>query len=100
MIAAQSALHMKELSKNSADQQEGLCSIWVSFVEIYNEYIYDLLQPNISNRAKLQLGEDQNGDVYVKGRFLLKILVLEIPSFFFFISLIFEIKRASWLSLA
>lgn len=67
MKAAQSALYMKELSKKSADEQEGACSIWVSFVEIYNEYIYDLLQPITLNRPKLTLAEDQNSDVYVKG---------------------------------
>ncbi|GFT81730.1 kinesin-like protein KIF20A [Nephila pilipes] len=67
MMAAQSALYMREVSKKSADQQPGHCNVWVSFIEIYNEYIYDLLQPNITQRAKLSLAEDQNGDVYVKG---------------------------------
>ncbi|GFW35619.1 kinesin-like protein KIF20A [Trichonephila clavipes] len=67
MASAQSALYMREISKKSADQQPGQCNIWVSFIEIYNEYIYDLLQPNINQRAKLSLAEDQNGDVYIKG---------------------------------
>ncbi|GFS29802.1 kinesin-like protein KIF20A [Trichonephila inaurata madagascariensis] len=67
MASAQSALYMREVSKKSADQQPGQCNIWVSFIEIYNEYIYDLLQPNINQRAKLSLAEDQNGDVYIKG---------------------------------
>ncbi|GIY42826.1 kinesin-like protein KIF20A [Caerostris darwini] len=67
MMAAQSALYMREISKKSADQQPGECNIWISFIEIYNEYIYDLLQPNINQRTKLSLAEDQNGDVYVKG---------------------------------
>ncbi|XP_055939751.1 kinesin-like protein KIF20B isoform X1 [Argiope bruennichi] len=67
MIAAQSALYMREQCKKKVDDQPGKCNIWVSFIEIYNEYIYDLLQPNITQRQKLSLAEDQNGDVYVKG---------------------------------
>ncbi|CAL1271646.1 unnamed protein product [Larinioides sclopetarius] len=67
MIAAQSAAYMRELGKKSVDEQPGKCNIWVSFIEIYNEYIYDLLQPNITQRQKLSLAEDQNGDVYIKG---------------------------------
>lgn len=68
MAQAQAAALMKEISKRSAENQSGYCSIWVSFVEIYNENIYDLLQPNLNQRAKLNLGEDKNGDVYVKGK--------------------------------
>ncbi|OPJ87973.1 kinesin-like protein KIF20A [Patagioenas fasciata monilis] len=45
-------------------------SIWVSFFEIYNELIYDLLEPPLSgqNRKKqtLRLCEDQTGNPYVK----------------------------------
>lgn len=68
MAQAQAAALMKEISKKCAENQSGYCSIWVSFVEIYNENIYDLLQPNVNQRAKLNLGEDKNGDVYVKGK--------------------------------
>lgn len=71
MAQAQAAALMKELSKKSLNQQSGYCSIWVSFVEIYNENVYDLLQPNINQRSKLALGEDKNGDVYVKGKYIL-----------------------------
>ncbi|CAG9787942.1 unnamed protein product [Diatraea saccharalis] len=42
--------------------------VWVSFVEIYNEGIYDLLSASDrSNASKLQIREDSNGHVYVKG---------------------------------
>ncbi|CAH2046818.1 unnamed protein product, partial [Iphiclides podalirius] len=42
--------------------------VWVSFVEIYNEGIYDLLSSNDrSASSKLVIREDSNGNVYVKG---------------------------------
>ncbi|KFP74617.1 PREDICTED: kinesin-like protein KIF20A isoform X2 [Apaloderma vittatum] len=44
--------------------------IWVSFFEIYNELIYDLLEPVLSGqnrkRQTLRLCEDQTGNPYVK----------------------------------
>lgn len=52
------------------DELKGVSvSIWVSFAEIYNEYIYDLLQFNQSKnkqREKLKLGKDSRGQVYIK----------------------------------
>ncbi|XP_075132455.1 kinesin-like protein KIF20A [Leptodactylus fuscus] len=45
-------------------------SIWVSFFEIYNEFVYDLLEPLPSGpnrkRTTLRLCEDRNGNPYVK----------------------------------
>ncbi|NXR38390.1 KI20A protein, partial [Zosterops hypoxanthus] len=45
-------------------------SIWVSFFEIYNELIYDLLEPVVPGqnrkRQTLRLCEDQTGSPYVK----------------------------------
>ncbi|NXF06422.1 KI20A protein, partial [Smithornis capensis] len=45
-------------------------SIWVSFFEIYNELIYDLLEPALAGqnrkRQTLRLCEDQTGNPYVK----------------------------------
>uniref|UniRef100_A0A915JYZ8 Kinesin motor domain-containing protein n=1 Tax=Romanomermis culicivorax TaxID=13658 RepID=A0A915JYZ8_ROMCU len=45
--------------------------IWISFAEIYNEYVYDLLDvaPNSKNKRRipLKLSEDNRGLVYVKG---------------------------------
>ncbi|XP_063881063.1 kinesin-like protein KIF20B [Scylla paramamosain] len=48
-----------------------LYAVFVSFAEIYNEYIFDLLEKiTISKgnkRNPLMLGEDYNGAVYIKG---------------------------------
>ncbi|XP_023943042.2 kinesin-like protein KIF20B [Bicyclus anynana] len=42
--------------------------VWVSFIEIYNESIYDLLVPGDRRHAnKLAIREDSSGNVYVKG---------------------------------
>ena len=47
-------------------------SIWVTFVEIYNEYIYDLLEPipkkKTVRRPTVTLREDRHGVPYVKGK--------------------------------
>ncbi|KAM6056507.1 Kinesin-like KIF20A [Chlamydotis macqueenii] len=52
---------------NAEDMQ---FSIWVSFFEIYNELIYDLLEPSLPGqnrkRQTLRLCEDQTGNPYVK----------------------------------
>ncbi|KAJ1126316.1 hypothetical protein NDU88_004724 [Pleurodeles waltl] len=50
------------------DPDESQFSIWVSFFEIYNEFIYDLLDsgPNNGKRQSLRLCEDKNGSPYVK----------------------------------
>lgn len=43
--------------------------IWVSFAEVYNEYVYDLLIPEPPRgkiRPKLPLGLDSNGRTYIK----------------------------------
>ncbi|XP_041476311.1 kinesin-like protein KIF20A isoform X9 [Lytechinus variegatus] len=46
-------------------------SVWVSFAEIYNEYMYDLLEPlpkeKKIRRQALKLAEDKNGSIYIKG---------------------------------
>ena len=46
-------------------------SVWVSFAEIYNEIIYDLLEPCPMEKGKkrttLRLGDDTNGNPYIKG---------------------------------
>ncbi|XP_061713989.1 kinesin-like protein KIF20B isoform X2 [Cydia pomonella] len=42
--------------------------VWVSFVEIYNEAIYDLLvSTDRTASSKLRIREDSSGNVYVKG---------------------------------
>ncbi|XP_046400385.1 kinesin-like protein KIF20A isoform X2 [Ischnura elegans] len=55
-----------------ADDQEVKYSVWVSFAEIYNECVYDLLEflpgkgPNMK-RSKLNLVTDYSGNTYIKG---------------------------------
>lgn len=46
-------------------------SIWVSFCEIYNENIHDLLEQHASNasrRANLRLCQDVKGNSFIKGK--------------------------------
>ena len=50
-------------------------AVWISFAEIYNENIYDLLErlpaakrkEDKPKRQPLKLAEDKNGSIYVKG---------------------------------
>ena len=44
-------------------------AMWLNYIEIYNELIYDLLDltPIGKKRPSLKLGEDKNGNPYVKG---------------------------------
>lgn len=54
------------------DLEEGVqFSIWVSFYEIYNEFLYDLLDaaPSMQPRKRvtLRLSDDKHGNPYVKG---------------------------------
>ena len=46
-------------------------SVWVSFAEIYNEYMYDLLEAlpkeKKVRRQALKLAEDKHGSIYIKG---------------------------------
>ena len=45
-------------------------SLWVSFAEIYNEFIYDLLvEPPTKARARtcLKIREDKNSNQFIKG---------------------------------
>ncbi|XP_059208259.1 kinesin-like protein KIF20A isoform X2 [Centropristis striata] len=53
------------------DLEEGVqFSIWVSFYEIYNEFLYDLLDASPSlqprKRVTLRLSDDKHGNPYVK----------------------------------
>ncbi|XP_043077329.1 kinesin-like protein KIF20A [Puntigrus tetrazona] len=53
------------------DLEEGTqFSVWVSFYEIYNEFLYDLLDapPSLQSRkrATLRLSDDKHGNPYVK----------------------------------
>lgn len=52
---------------------EGHClySVWVSFYEIYNEHVYDLLQLAHTSKTKRRLAlrvcEDSTGSSYIRG---------------------------------
>lgn len=65
----QERLSHDEVAQLTADYSHMKIGIWVSFAEVYNEYIYDLLQPEPPKahiRAKLPLGLDSQGKTYVK----------------------------------
>ncbi|XP_067085274.1 kinesin-like protein KIF20A [Osmerus mordax] len=51
-------------------EQDALFSVWVSFYEIYNEFLYDLLEAppsqQLRKRATLRLSDDKHGNPYVK----------------------------------
>lgn len=48
-------------------------TVWVTYSEIYNESIYDLLVTYVPNqkRTPLKLSLDQNKNVYVRGKYLI-----------------------------
>lgn len=73
----------KEAEQSNVDEGRGAkFSIWVSFCEIYNECIYDLLLPvsNDRRRKVLRLSQDVKGCSYVKGNKYLKSLVTSFSS--------------------
>ncbi|KAL0993959.1 hypothetical protein UPYG_G00116100 [Umbra pygmaea] len=65
-------LDVDSLSHSGGEElEEGVrFSIWVSFYEIYNEFLYDLLEapPSLQprKRATLRLSDDKQGNPYVK----------------------------------
>ncbi|KAL7390078.1 hypothetical protein ABVT39_014523 [Epinephelus coioides] len=64
-------LEPDSLSHSGDDLEEGVqFSIWVSFYEIYNEFLYDLLDSSPSlqlrKRVTLRLSDDKHGNPYVK----------------------------------
>ena len=75
------------------EQDETRYSIWVSFVEIHNESIYDLLDAVGSHKlgpmkkVPLKLADDQDGNVYIKD-------IIEVCNIMAIILLRFEIIPA------
>lgn len=70
-------LEPDSLSNSGEDLEEGVqFSVWVSFYEIYNEFLYDLLDisPSLQlrKRVTLRLSDDKQGNPYVKGERLKK----------------------------
>lgn len=47
-------------------ESDSLFALWVSYLEIYNECVYDLLQP-AKKRLSLRVCDDGAGNAYVKG---------------------------------
>ena len=66
----------EEARVNVQDQGNIKFSVWVSFAEIYNEQIFDLLEPmpkkKNARRPCLKLSEDKNGSPYIKGELVVK----------------------------
>ncbi|ESO82312.1 hypothetical protein LOTGIDRAFT_134756 [Lottia gigantea] len=63
---------IREETKISVEDQGQIrFSIWCSFAEIYNEQIFDLLEPmpkkKNAKRPVLRLSDDKNGSPYIKG---------------------------------
>lgn len=65
-------------AEGAVDDVQWVYSLWVAYYEIYNEQVYDLLQPALSNRTKrraaLRLCEDSAGNSYVRGDCFLSII--------------------------
>jgi kinesin family protein 20 len=62
---------LNNFSLVNVEGQEVVFSTWVSFAEVYNENVYDLLEPigtKKQKRQNLALGEDNKGQVYIKGK--------------------------------
>lgn len=61
----------EETAVNVEDQGQIKFLIWVSFAEIYNEQIFDLLEPlpkkKNARRPVLKLSDDKHGSPYIKG---------------------------------
>ncbi|KAB5579511.1 hypothetical protein PHYPO_G00195880 [Pangasianodon hypophthalmus] len=57
-------------AEGAVDDVQYVYSLWVAYYEIYNEQVYDLLQPALSNKTKrravLRLCEDSAGNSYVR----------------------------------
>lgn len=60
---------LKNNEKASLDHGDVSYTVWVTYSEIYNESIYDLLVTYSANqkRIPLKLSLDQNKNVYVRG---------------------------------
>ncbi|XP_063339311.1 kinesin-like protein KIF20A [Pelmatolapia mariae] len=58
------------LTSNQTEANDSQFALWVAFFEIYNEYVYDLLQPSLYSKSKkracLRVCDDGAGNAYVK----------------------------------
>ncbi|XP_056599926.1 kinesin-like protein KIF20A [Triplophysa dalaica] len=62
--------HTVDSADGASDEGNCLYSVWVAFYEIYNEHVYDLLQPPHTSKTKrrpaLRVCEDSTGSSYVR----------------------------------
>ena len=70
--------HLPDNGVIDKDSQDNVkFSLWVSFAEIYNENVYDLLRPLLARQKTgtgqkiLLLREDKNGSPYVQGEWII-----------------------------
>ena len=65
-------IQVQDGSTIDLDNSTNVCySLWVSFAEIYNEFIYDLLGEEPKSRRRrpaLKLAEDKNHNHFIKGK--------------------------------
>ncbi|XP_039472979.1 kinesin-like protein KIF20A [Oreochromis aureus] len=58
------------LTSNQTEANDSQFALWVAFFEIYNEHVYDLLQPSLCSKSKkracLRVCDDGAGNAYVK----------------------------------
>ena len=58
---------LTQLYREIDNRQDHDISIKVSYMQIYRDKIYDLLEPNSRYLEQLSVTEDNNGSTYVKG---------------------------------
>lgn len=91
-------LEPDSLSQSGGDDlPEGMqYSIWVSFYEIYNEFLYDLLDAphslSLKKRVTLRLSDDRHGNPYVKGEHTASAR-FTVTAFFFFLNWLSEYEK-------
>ncbi|XP_028289330.1 kinesin-like protein KIF20A [Parambassis ranga] len=67
-VSGQSESMATSISCYSQTEESSQFALWVAFFEIYNECVYDLLQPSTGSkkRASLRICDDGAGNAYVK----------------------------------
>lgn len=58
---------VKDLFDNIQSKCDSNAHVEVSYLEVYNEEIRDLMNPNPTNQDQLRIRETLNGEVYVRG---------------------------------
>uniref|UniRef100_UPI0037E872B7 kinesin-like protein KIF20A n=1 Tax=Semicossyphus pulcher TaxID=241346 RepID=UPI0037E872B7 len=70
LTSSSSSYDQTALACNPAEAGSTQFALWVAFFEIYNECVYDLLQPSLccksKKRASLRVCDDGAGNAYVK----------------------------------